>query len=492
MMLEIYLENEAATQIFAQDLGLALKPQDFVALRGDLGAGKSTLARALIRTLMCEADLEVPSPTFSLVQHYENDRFMLAHADLYRLSEPQEIEELGLLETLRTGILLIEWPEQAGGLLPKPNFALELDYAGNGRQLRLRMSDEAATRFARSQQIRAFLAQADMRQAQRYYLAGDASSRRYETILTQTDNGREHKYVLMDGAQMHPTQPNNSVNYAQTVNLAQDVRQFVELARLIKDKGFGAPQIFAQNIEQGLVLLEHLGQETLINEQGLPLIERYQAAAELLAELHATDWADRDFTIPTYDRATLMREVALLLDWYVPYQLKVEVTDEMRALYASIWDEIIDQLQMSEQVLCLRDYHSPNLIWREDYEGRDRLGLIDFQDALILAQDARVDIVPEFEAFIINHYCAKRRQCDASFNEEDLRLSYSQAAAQRAAKILGLFVRLDRRDGKADYLQHLPRMINYLERATAHHKLEALRQFCYSYKILDPNRVNAK
>jgi len=490
LVMKIFLENEAATQIFASDLALALKKGDFIALKGDLGAGKSSLARALIRTLMGEDDLEVPSPTFSLVHNYENDRFVLMHSDLYRLSDSQEIEELGLLEVLEQGILLVEWPQRAGDLLPKPHFLLEIDYAGEGRQVRLEMREEAAVRLEHSCRIRAFLDRAGKGDAQRYYLAGDASSRRYETILTREN---QNKFVLMDGARMHPKSANGEPDYAQTVNLAQDVRQFVNLARLIKDKGFAAPRIFAQDIEQGLVLLEHLGQDTLIGEQGLPIAVRYRAAAELLAQLHATDWSDRNFTIPDYDRATFHREACLLLDWYLPYQLGVEVTEAMRQRYSTIWDKLLDRLLATEQVLCLRDYHSPNIIWREGYEGYDRLGLIDFQDALMgpvaydvasLAQDARIAIVPELEAFILDNYCARRREIDPFFNEKDLRISYFYAACQRASKILGLFVRLYFRDGKVGYLQYLPLLLDYLERASAHPELNDLREFYYEYKIL--------
>jgi len=496
--LYLYLENEAATQIFATDLACALQPQDFVALRGDLGSGKSTLARALIRTLMRDRSLEVPSPTFSLIQHYQCDRFELAHADLYRLSNFQEIEELGLIEILNQGILLVEWPEHAGDLLPSPTFLLEFDYQAEGRQLKVSMTQDASARLQRSRQIRIFLDEAGKGEAQRYYLAGDASSRRYETIIT--DNMCE-KYVLMDAAQMHPTHTATPINYAQSVHLAQDVRQFVGMARLLENKGFGAPRIFASDLNGALLLLEHLGQEGIVNKTGSVMMERVLAAAELLADIHSThwpvetSWPDLVLKIPTYDQQTLYRETCLLLDWYLPYQLGVDVTNPMRQLYGDIWDELTLRLQQAEQGLCLRDYHSPNIIWREEKSGHARLGLIDFQDALIgpvaydvasLAQDARVTITIEQEAAIIEAYCARRKFHDTLFDETGLRNIYPLAATQRVMKILGLFVRLDQRDGKPDYLKALPRLLDYLQRNLQSPDLAALRLFCLTYKICFP------
>ena len=101
--LSLVLEDEAATVRLAEDLAASLSPGDLIALSGDLGAGKSTFARALLRTLADDEDLEVPSPTFTLVQTYDFERFAVSHFDLYRLEEPEELEELGLDELLETG-----------------------------------------------------------------------------------------------------------------------------------------------------------------------------------------------------------------------------------------------------------------------------------------------------------------------------------------------------------------------------------------------------
>lgn len=125
--LHVSLADEAATIQLGEDLALALKPGDCLALHGDLGAGKSTLARALLRALADDDDLEVPSPTFTLVQSYEL-RIPAAHFDLYRLGDASELDELGFDEALDTGICLVEWPERAEGRLPKTTIGLHYGF----------------------------------------------------------------------------------------------------------------------------------------------------------------------------------------------------------------------------------------------------------------------------------------------------------------------------------------------------------------------------
>jgi tRNA threonylcarbamoyladenosine biosynthesis protein TsaE len=136
-MREIALADEAATQGLGEALARALRPGEAICLSGPLGAGKSTLARALIRALT-SPDEEVPSPTFTLVQFYEGAAISIAHFDLYRLTDPDEAYEIGLDEALEAGAALIEWPERLDGGLPADR--LDID---------IRLTDDAAARVAR-------------------------------------------------------------------------------------------------------------------------------------------------------------------------------------------------------------------------------------------------------------------------------------------------------------------------------------------------------
>jgi tRNA threonylcarbamoyladenosine biosynthesis protein TsaE len=128
-MTEIFLPDEAATQALGEKLALALRPGDAVCLTGPLGAGKSTLARALVRALT-SPDEEVPSPTFTLVQFYDGPDFPVAHFDLYRLTDPDEAYEIGLEEALEDGAVLIEWPQRLQGRLPADRLAIDITPTG--------------------------------------------------------------------------------------------------------------------------------------------------------------------------------------------------------------------------------------------------------------------------------------------------------------------------------------------------------------------------
>ena len=124
------LTGLAATETLARRLALMLKPGDIVALRGDLGTGKTALSRATIQTLG-GGTLEVPSPTFTLVQLYELPNFDLWHFDFYRLEAPQDALELNIEDAFATGASLIEWPEQLGPYLPRNRLDIHLSFAGN-------------------------------------------------------------------------------------------------------------------------------------------------------------------------------------------------------------------------------------------------------------------------------------------------------------------------------------------------------------------------
>jgi aminoglycoside/choline kinase family phosphotransferase len=137
----------------------------------------------------------------------------------------------------------------------------------------------------------------------------------------------------------------------------------------------------------------------------------------------------------------------------------------------------------AEPSWVLRDFHSPNLLWLADRNDIARLGLLDFQDAQIgpaaydvasLLQDARVDVPEELELSLLSRYVRTRRKLDQDFDPIAFTTIYATLAAQRASKILGIFSRLERRDGKPQYLRHMPRVWGYLQRSLAHPALASL------------------
>jgi tRNA threonylcarbamoyl adenosine modification protein YjeE len=131
--LTLALPDEAASEAFGRSLAMFLKAGDLILLQGDLGAGKTTIARALIRALAGNGELEVPSPTFTLVQPYELGDLNVSHMDFYRLEDEGEIDELGLDEALDAGVVIVEWPERAEAALPTRALRICLNEEGQGR-----------------------------------------------------------------------------------------------------------------------------------------------------------------------------------------------------------------------------------------------------------------------------------------------------------------------------------------------------------------------
>ncbi|MCF8503818.1 MAG: tRNA (adenosine(37)-N6)-threonylcarbamoyltransferase complex ATPase subunit type 1 TsaE [Caulobacter sp.] len=140
---QLDLADEAATARLGASLASALRPGEAICLSGPLGAGKSTLARALVRALT-RPDEDVPSPTFTLVQFYETAAFPLAHFDLYRLASPDEAFEIGLDEALDEGAALIEWPQRLDGRLPPDRLDIEISLENGGETRRARLTPHGA------------------------------------------------------------------------------------------------------------------------------------------------------------------------------------------------------------------------------------------------------------------------------------------------------------------------------------------------------------
>ncbi len=140
-MQKILLGSENEMLAFGAALAKASRAGDVIFLRGDLGAGKTTLARGFIQSLIAETD--VPSPTYTLVQTYETPNVEIWHCDLYRLEQPDDILELGLLEAFETCICLVEWPERMGAYAPASHRSVKIEFDGSGRELTLKGWNES-------------------------------------------------------------------------------------------------------------------------------------------------------------------------------------------------------------------------------------------------------------------------------------------------------------------------------------------------------------
>jgi N-acetylmuramate 1-kinase len=482
------LLDQGATLGLARDLAHVVRSGDLLALSGDLGAGKTTLARALIRRLAGDDTLDVPSPTYTLMQSYETPRGPVVHADLYRVNDASELDELGWDEAGADAIVLLEWPDRIGDLLPATRLDVRLelmpDEGPTARRVTLSGHGALAGRLARLRDSHSFLDDAEWGEANRAHIKGDASSRIYERLAKA---GRTA--ILMDA----PRRPDGPIiragkPYSAIAKLAEDILPFVAVDAGLRRLGLSAPEIYAADLEKGFLLLEDLGSAG-VAENGAPVPERYERAVDLLAQLHAMALptelpvGNELYRIPPYDDEAFLGEVELFADWYVPHVTGAPLPAELHAVFLDRWREAVSVARSCGQGWTLRDFHSPNLIWLNDRPGVAAVGLIDFQDALLgpnaydlvsLLQDARVDVPEDLEIALLKTYLQTRSQAEPDIDFAAFLSSYAILGAQRATKILGIFIRLAMRDGKPGYLGHIPRLLRYLRRDLEHPALAGL------------------
>jgi len=478
--LTIHLPDEAATVALAEDAAAALTVGDLITLSGGLGTGKTCFARALLRAVADDPSLEVPSPTFTLAQAYSGGRLPVTHFDFYRLSSPDELDEIGFDDALAGGAAIVEWPERAFGRMQKERLSIDLAMAGEGRRATISGSGPIHARFLRSRAVRGFLDRVDWRPATRRHLQGDASTRRYERVWSD-----HRQAVLMDWPRATAkTEP-------QAIYRAENVDAFLATGQALRRAGFSAPEIYAADSEAGLLLMEDFGTAGVIAD-GVPIEERYFAALDVLAAIHGQDRSDRlplpdgsIYALPLLGFEALAAEANMLLDWYLPHISVTPATQAQRDSFDSVWRPLLEKVAASQKSWALLDFHSPNLFWLPQRGGLKRIGLIDFQDMHMapiaydvasLAQDARVTVPAELEQALVAHYVAARAG-DPEFDRDAFVETYAILAVQRATRILGVFARLAAH-GKPGYLRHIPRLREYLSRTLGQPVLSELA-LCY-------------
>jgi aminoglycoside/choline kinase family phosphotransferase len=296
-----------------------------------------------------------------------------------------------------------------------------------------------------------FLAVAGWRGAQMRPLAGDASFRRYHRVHR---NGV--RAVLMDAP---PDREN--------------VRPFVRMARHLLGLGLSAPAILAADEAAGLLLLEDFGDDTFTRllAAGADETALYRLAVDVLIHLHRLrPEASLPPGLPPYDIRRLLDEALLLPDWYMPAVLGRPTDGDARRDYVAAWQEALAPILVEPATLVLRDFHVDNLMRLSGRSGLAACGLLDFQDAVAgpaaydlmsLLEDARRDVSPELRTEMLARYRAGSVEADWTSFER----AFDVLAAQRHAKVIGIFTRLCRRDGKPAYLVHIPRVWRLLQRA---------------------------
>jgi len=275
-------------------------------------------------------------------------------------------------------------------------------------------------------------------------VAGDASFRRYFRVREG-----DRRAILMDAPPPH-----------------EDPRPFIHIAEYLKNSGFAAPEIFARDLESGLVLLEDFGDQRMREHLDYHPEDEdaiYRQAVDLLRDLHKVPAA----SIAPYDEAQYLREAHLLTEWYCPAQQLDVDADRFDAIWRTLLEPVI--AAQHPPVTVMRDYHAENIMLLEN----GGFGLLDFQDALVghpgydlvsMLQDARRDVSDDVEEKMLAYYLSGHSQKEA----EEFRSHYAILGAQRNTKIIGIFTRLSVRDGKQRYLDFMPRMWRLLEKDLQH------------------------
>jgi aminoglycoside/choline kinase family phosphotransferase len=311
--------------------------------------------------------------------------------------------------------------------------------------------------------LAAFLAAAGWGGAAMAPLAGDASNRRYLRVARGGATA-----VLMDAPPAR----------------GEDVRPFVAVTEWLLERGLSAPRVLAAEPQAGLLLLEDLGDDLYARHLARrPSDEAalYGAAVDLLAGFSGAP-APKTIgcaavPLAPYDQAALDREAGLFTGWWLP--AVTEVSPGMAEEYVGLLREATAPIATAREVVVLRDYHAENLLWLPGREGAARVGLLDYQDALAghaaydlvsLLEDARRDTAPELQETMIARYIAARPGLDVG----EFRAAYAILGAQRNLKIIGIFARLARRDGKPRYLPLIPRVWGHLQRDLSHPALARL------------------
>jgi aminoglycoside/choline kinase family phosphotransferase len=337
-------------------------------------------------------------------------------------------------------------------------------------------------------------------EARREPLSGDASTRRYERL--HLADGRT--VIFMDqppSVETAPCLPNwtaeerRGSGYNALARLAAGrVDAFVATAGWLREQGLSAPSILASDAPTGLAVLEDLGDDLFARliENGQDEAPLYDAAIEALVRLHRASppeilqFDGAAWPLLTFDALALQTADELLLEWLPKLNPELDFTPEARAAWEAIWAPVRARGEAGAAVFCHRDYHAENLIWLPDRHGAERVGLLDFQDALkahpvwdlsMLLHDARRDVSAEREAACLDRYFQLRPEVDRAEMEH----AYHWLGALNIVRILGIFARLVTRDGKPRYAAMMPRLWGYLDRCLADPDLAPLKAWLDLY-----------
>jgi aminoglycoside/choline kinase family phosphotransferase len=297
-------------------------------------------------------------------------------------------------------------------------------------------------------------------------IIGDAGLRDYLRVSTD-----DASYIIMDCPPSYTS-----------------IEPFIQIAEVLTQNGFSAPEIVNSDINNGFLILQDFGKLSVKNylmndnktQQAI-----YHLSIDLLIKLQDTE---PQKNLKTFDNALLASELSIFTDFYAPYKKGMQLDASDLEDFKILWqDFLLKQVPMQNSIV-LRDYHVENMMYLEHEDGINKLGLLDFQDALIgsplydlvsILEDARIDISRDFALECVQYYALAK-----NIDLEDALVNYHILGAQRNLRILGIFARKYTRDKDDTYLQYIPRVLKYLEYDVSHPVLEPLKNWLLKTQII--------
>ncbi|MFN7039086.1 MAG: aminoglycoside phosphotransferase family protein [Alphaproteobacteria bacterium] len=300
-------------------------------------------------------------------------------------------------------------------------------------------------------------------------LPADASFRNYYRIKEG-----KNSFILMDAPP--DKEPNTGI--------------FVKVSEFLNDNGFSAPKIIKADLKKGFLLLEDLGNNSfnkILEEDNSKGELLYSYAIDVLLKLHSISVPDA--ILPYYTDDLILKELNRFIEWYIPVLNGEVISKKLQEEYEVVWKHLLQYARQIPETTVLRDYHVDNLMWLEDRENIRKVGLLDFQDAIVgspvydivsLLQDARREVSEEITQAMITKYLTAK----PDILRKDFLASYSILGAQRNLRIIGNFARKSVRDKNSNYLKFLPRVWSNIEKNLKHPLLFPLK--AWLDKVISP------
>lgn len=472
----VIAKNESETESLAREIARYAVAGDFIRLEGTLGMGKTTFARAFIRALAGDEALAVPSPTFNLMQVYDETRLPVVHVDAYRMADASELHMLDLEPYYANGVTLMEWCSNVEEGLPQyeppQRYVMESEV---GDFLTVELAD-----YENNPDQRQITLKANGTWRERFGLLPA------DVMRPQTQKGRQAflKSCGYEDVSLTPTSPDCSFRtyyrfeekgekriVMDAPPPVEKVSDFTTMVKFYQEIGLKVPHVFAEDTKGGYLLLEDLG-DTSLNKMCQDTEKQkdwLSVAIDTLIHVANAPKAD----VWHYTADSMWQEAKRFTDWYLPYVTGHATHIADREAFKNAWFTCFEKVKNLPQTTCHYDYHVDNLMCMGDEPKVDNLGLIDFQDARIgpVSLDVACLLEDRFPAGAPLREELRQRflsGLDEKVSYDDFMAGYYLCLLHRFFKITGLLVRLQERDKRQNVMGRMDEVWQTIHKCLEH------------------------